>query len=203
MSAAVVPLHPERAGADGRDLRWVLPGAGLSFTGPAFTGRVATAPGDLGLLLREGVLADLTVTPGAVVTRLAEGRTWAAEGPRVRTALHAALRTPEDWNPAEATAGVTGDDLLRAAATELLGGPLGQSIRSHGGSMELVAVRDGVVEVRVDGACDGCPALGLTLHARFEHQLRRRCPHLARVRTVRGRTVTGRAASDPVTAAPR
>ena len=48
------------------------------------------------------------------------------------------------------------------------------------------SVRDGVVEIAMEGACDDCPAAEITMHARFEHLLRRRCPWLVEVRRVEG-----------------
>ena len=46
------------------------------------------------------------------------------------------------------------------------------------------SVRDGVVEIAMEGSCDHCPAAEITMHARFEHLLRRRCPWLVEVRRV-------------------
>jgi len=46
------------------------------------------------------------------------------------------------------------------------------------------SVHDGVVEIAMEGACDHCPAAEITMHARFEHLLRRRCPWLVEVRRI-------------------
>jgi len=47
-----------------------------------------------------------------------------------------------------------------------------------------VDVRDGVVTVRLAGACHGCPAARSTLHGRLDHQLRRYAPALREVKAV-------------------
>jgi len=44
-------------------------------------------------------------------------------------------------------------------------------IRSHGGNVELVDVRDGVVRLRLEGACGSCPASQITLKAGVERAL--------------------------------
>lgn len=44
---------------------------------------------------------------------------------------------------------------------------------SHGGAIEVVRISDGVVEVRLDGTCDGCPSSAATLTHGVEAALRR------------------------------
>ena len=76
------------------------------------------------------------------------------------------------------------DDALESAARQIASGSLGSFVNSHGGSLVVRSVRDGVVEISMEGACDDCPAAEITMHARFEHLLRRRCPWLVEVRRV-------------------
>jgi len=47
-------------------------------------------------------------------------------------------------------------------------------IESHGGELELVDVADGVVSVRMSGACNGCAASAMTLKRGIEEKLRER-----------------------------
>lgn len=44
-------------------------------------------------------------------------------------------------------------------------------LRGHGGEVELVAVEEGVVKVRLLGACDGCPSSSATLRQGIERAL--------------------------------
>lgn len=56
------------------------------------------------------------------------------------------------------------------------------SIQADGGDVELVAVReDGCVEVRLHGACVGCPSAQMTLKAGIEHNLQARIPEVTSV----------------------
>jgi Fe-S cluster biogenesis protein NfuA len=174
----VIPLHPEPTPA-ADELRWVTPPRVL----PA-AGRVAAAPGALGRLVDDGVLASVTVEPAAVVTRLGPGRSWPDEGAAVRSALHAALADPDGWTVEPAAEPRTDDARLRAAAEQVLAGPVGDYVRSHGGRVDLESVRDGVVEIRLRGACAHCPAAAITVHARLEAALRRHCPDLRELRRV-------------------
>jgi NFU1 iron-sulfur cluster scaffold homolog, mitochondrial len=172
----VIPVHPQPYPGDPDRLRWVVP-AGV----PIVIGPLAAVPAPLAALLTDGTLTEVVTEPAAVVTRLGAGRGWRTAGSRVRTALHAALDDPAGWIPAHDTGDNGPDAVLSALARDLLDGTVGQFVRSHGGGIELVGVHDGVVTVRLTGACHGCPAARITLHQRLERELRRRYPALRAV----------------------
>jgi Fe-S cluster biogenesis protein NfuA len=50
-----------------------------------------------------------------------------------------------------------------------------------GGDIELVDVKDGVVKVRLKGACAGCPASTMTLKLSVEETLKREVPEVKSV----------------------
>ncbi|GAB1640823.1 NifU family protein [Krasilnikovia sp. MM14-A1259] len=164
----MVPLHPQRCPGEPGRVRWIVPAGVLPGAGAP-----AAVPAPLAALRADGTLTDIRLEPAAVLTRLAPGRHWSTEGPRIRTAIHAALDDPAGWR---VTPGPDGDAGLRAVVRDLLDGPVGRFARSHGGRIDLVDVRDGVVTVRLAGACRGCPAARSTLHGRLERLLRQRCP---------------------------
>lgn len=172
MSTAVA-LHPE-AGAIPEEVRWVVTDAPLPPTGT-----VLDAPGDLADLLSDGTLVDVRVLPGCVVTRTRSADDWQRCGPRVRRAVTAALAAPERWRVRPT--GSDDDEALADAVRRLTAGDVGDYVRSHGGAIELADVRDGVVGVRLRGACHGCPASEITLRARVERRLREECPALVAV----------------------
>jgi Fe-S cluster biogenesis protein NfuA len=173
----MIPLHPQQVPGRSDRLRWIVPAAILTGTGP-----LAEVPPPLAALLADGTLAEVTLEPAAVVTRLGADRTWPEEGARVRTALHAALDDPARWIPASGAGQGHDDALLRGAVQEVLAGEVGEFARSHGGTIDLVDVHDGVVTVRLGGTCHGCPASWFTLHQRLERRLRRAHPGLVEVR---------------------
>ncbi|MFE1895116.1 NifU family protein [Streptomyces yangpuensis] len=158
-------------------LRWIIPAGILTGTGP-----LAEVPEPLAALLADGTLAQIALEGDAVVTRLGADRTWPREGARIRSALHTALDDPDGWIPVTSSAACDDDALLYGVAREVLAGQVGDFARSHGGRIDLVGVRDGIVTVRLGGACHGCPASWFTLHQRLERQLRRRHPGLREVR---------------------
>jgi nitrite reductase/ring-hydroxylating ferredoxin subunit/Fe-S cluster biogenesis protein NfuA len=60
-------------------------------------------------------------------------------------------------------------------------------LAQHGGGVELVAIRmPDTVEVRLTGACQGCPASGQTLREGVERAIREHAPEIVSVVPVRG-----------------
>ena len=57
------------------------------------------------------------------------------------------------------------------------------ALQADGGDVELVGIEDGVVKVRLQGACAGCPMSQLTLKNGIEKILKQKIPD---VRTVEG-----------------
>ncbi|MBN2188770.1 MAG: NifU family protein [Chitinispirillaceae bacterium] len=58
-------------------------------------------------------------------------------------------------------------------------------LQADGGGIELVEVTaDGVVRVRLQGACSGCPAAAMTLKTVVESLIRRRVPEVKSVERV-------------------
>ena len=57
-------------------------------------------------------------------------------------------------------------------------------IQADGGDVEVVGVRDGIVEVRLHGACVGCPSSGMTLQHGILSALKARIPSITDIRAV-------------------
>lgn len=54
-------------------------------------------------------------------------------------------------------------------------------LQADGGDVELVAVEDGVVKVRLQGACAGCPMSQMTLRNGIERILKENIPEVKAV----------------------
>jgi len=52
---------------------------------------------------------------------------------------------------------------------------------ADGGNVELVDVKDGVVKVKLSGACGGCPMAAMTLKGGIERILKERVPGVKEV----------------------
>jgi Fe-S cluster biogenesis protein NfuA len=72
-------------------------------------------------------------------------------------------------------------------------------LRSHGGNVELLAVEEGVVRLRMVGSCEGCPSSAMTLKLAIEAAIHEMAPDVAAIE-VEG--VGASAAISPVTFVP-
>ncbi|BCJ33481.1 hypothetical protein Athai_09840 [Actinocatenispora thailandica] len=170
-------MHPEATG-DPQTVRWVIPAGTLPVAGP-----MAALPDELDGLAAAGVVDCVEVESRAVLVRLADGHRWDADGPAVRAGLSAALQQPERWRPVHRG---SDEELLRGALQDVLDGPAGDYVRSHGGQITITSTRDCRAEVSMTGTCAHCPAVDLTLHSRLESELRQRFPRLVELRAVDG-----------------
>ena len=57
-------------------------------------------------------------------------------------------------------------------------------LQNDGGDVELVDVVDGIVKVRLQGACAGCPGAQMTLKMGIEKQLKQSIPEVKSVEAV-------------------
>lgn len=74
-------------------------------------------------------------------------------------------------------------------------------LKSHGGSVELIKVEEGVAYLRLEGSCHGCTASAITLKQTIEEAVYKAAPDLDRLE-VEGVTDPPRATSMPVTFMP-
>ncbi|MFH1552692.1 MAG: NifU family protein [Candidatus Omnitrophota bacterium] len=57
-------------------------------------------------------------------------------------------------------------------------------LQRDGGDIELVSVENGVVKVKLQGACRGCPMSQMTLKTVVEETLKKEVPEVDRVETI-------------------
>lgn len=73
---------------------------------------------------------------------------------------------------------------MRKRVEEVLG-KIKPSLQADGGDVTLVDVKDGVVEVKLVGACAGCPMSRMTLKNGIERVLKEEIPEIKEVREVK------------------
>ncbi|WP_298440722.1 NifU family protein [Gordonia sp. (in: high G+C Gram-positive bacteria)] len=170
-----VHLHPEAA-ADGDPavIGWRIGPGLVRFTGDVPAGE---APPPVRALFDDAVLTAVHVSPGRIETRLAPDRTAAGDGARIRSALYTVLAAEGGWR--RDGADEEGPAIRAAADREIaervravLDGDFGDYTASHGGSVDLVGVTDGVVNVVLNGSCHGCAAADNTVRQNLEGRLR-------------------------------
>lgn len=58
------------------------------------------------------------------------------------------------------------------------------ALMADGGNVELIDVDDGVVKVKLTGACGGCPMSQMTLKMGIERMLKQEIPEIKEVESV-------------------
>lgn len=58
------------------------------------------------------------------------------------------------------------------------------ALQNDGGDVELVEVDQGIVKVRLKGACNGCPMAAMTLKNGIERALKEAIPEVVEVQAV-------------------
>jgi Fe-S cluster biogenesis protein NfuA len=54
-------------------------------------------------------------------------------------------------------------------------------LRSHGGGVELLGIDEGVVRLRLEGSCNGCPSSAVTLKLAVEEAINKAAPDIERI----------------------
>lgn len=57
-------------------------------------------------------------------------------------------------------------------------------LQADGGDIELVDVKEGVVKVRLKGACSGCPLATMTLRNAVEKTIKEQVPEITSVEAI-------------------
>jgi Fe-S cluster biogenesis protein NfuA len=69
------------------------------------------------------------------------------------------------------------EDRVRAALAGVM-----PYLESHGGSVDLLSIDEGVVHLRLQGSCSGCPSSALTLKSAIEEAIFKAAPDVEEVR---------------------
>ena len=67
---------------------------------------------------------------------------------------------------------------LQARVSKVLAEEVMPMLQMDGGAIELLDIIDGVVRVRVHGACSGCPSTIMAVVMGIEQELRRHVPEV-------------------------
>ena len=73
----------------------------------------------------------------------------------------------------------TVEDRVKAALAEIK-----PQIQADGGDIDLVAIEDNIVKVKLRGSCVGCPMSALTLKQGVERVIKQRVPEIKSVEAV-------------------
>jgi len=58
------------------------------------------------------------------------------------------------------------------------------NLQADGGDIELVGIENGIVKVKLKGACAGCPMSSMTVQWGVENFLKKKIPEVAKVEAI-------------------
>lgn len=136
----------------------------------------------IALFALDDVAALLIGEDFVTVTRNARGAPWSVLRPQVVFALGEHLATPRPDLEPEAETSV-GPDEVESEIRQVLGLYVRPAAQSDGGDIvfDRFDAAEGVLWIRMEGACGGCPSSQLTLKAGVERTVRRFVPEVMRV----------------------
>jgi Fe-S cluster biogenesis protein NfuA len=131
------------------------------------------------LFALEGV-SSLTIAGHTVVVTKSGPGDWPPLARQIGAAIRAQLLS---GIPAvsEAASASASQEELRARIQKILDSQINPAIAAHGGSVELLDVREGVVFVQMSGGCQGCGSANATLKHGIEGILREEIPEIVEV----------------------
>jgi Fe-S cluster biogenesis protein NfuA len=179
-------MHAERT-PNPESVKWVLgraivPDGGCATFGPEVDAGIS--PLAAILLAVEGVERILLGSDFVTITKSSEVAWSELAGP-VPAAIRAWAVSDEPalgpaWAPPEAIE----DDAVVARIRRILDLEIAPYVAQDGGEIALEGFYDGVVRVRLRGACEGCPSSTITLKMGIEARLREEIPEVQSVEAV-------------------
>ncbi len=109
---------------------------------------------------------------------------WEGIIPLVSEALREFMRSGEAAVPPQEQARLEGKGEIVDRIKEILDDQIRPAVALDGGDVAFIDYRDGVVYLRMQGACDGCPSATLTLKQGIEARLRHFIPEVTAVEAV-------------------
>lgn len=159
----MIAMHAERC-EDPAETRWVCDDERFAGTGVVRDFGVDTP-------LTRAISSARVDSEHTVRVRLRDGLDWRSLSGDVWADMSELIGHHERWQ-VEAEAASSSDARLSSVVARVLGGDFGDFVASHGGTITLRSVHDGVVTVALSGACAHCAAAAWTLRMRLERDIR-------------------------------
>ncbi len=128
----------------------------------------------------EGVFVSQNLV---TVTANADGL-WEEMTPRVSEAIREFLRSGEPAVPGGHDGHAEGEGAIVGRIKEILDDQIRPAVAMDGGDVVFVDYREGVVYLKMQGACGGCPSSTMTLKQGIEARLRHFIPEISSVEAV-------------------
>jgi len=120
---------------------------------------------------------------GIMLEHITSGRA-ALEAPSAPTSCAARAHSPSVSEPAETIEALEGDQAIEEKSKALIDERVRPAVARDGGDIQVIRFSEGVLYVKLRGACSGCPSSQVTLKSGIENLLRYYIPEVQEVRAI-------------------
>lgn len=106
---------------------------------------------------------------------------WQFVGPQVGAAIRAHIQSGEDAVSATLTEQLPSPAELRERVESIIATEVAPSVAQHGGSIQVVDVKDNNVLIQMGGGCQGCSSATATLKYGVEAAIRKAVPEVGEI----------------------
>lgn len=106
---------------------------------------------------------------------------WRMLGKKIGTAIREAVGSGKPLISPEVLAKIPEASKIQAKVEEVLENQINPAIASHGGTIELLGVKNNDIYVKMGGGCQGCGMASATLKQGVEETLRREIPEIGAI----------------------
>jgi Fe-S cluster biogenesis protein NfuA len=123
-------------------------------------------------------ISAVLVSHDSVTLTKASPAPWQSIGPAIGAALRAHVSSGEEAVAASVHDSLPPAEELKRRVEDVIRTEVAPSVASHGGSINVLDVRDNVVLLQMGGGCQGCSSATATLKIGVESAIRRAVPEI-------------------------
>lgn len=123
-------------------------------------------------------ISNVLISHQSVTVSKSSPASWPQLGPHVGAAIRAHIASGERAVSLELEESLPPADELRSRVESVIASEVAPSVASHGGSIDIVDVKDNVVLLKMGGGCQGCSSATATLKFGVEASIRRAVPEI-------------------------
>jgi Fe-S cluster biogenesis protein NfuA len=126
-------------------------------------------------------VAAVAASGRKVVVKKSGTEEWGPTARAIGAALREKILGGGPLFSGEAVQGTPRDEEMRAKVLQTVESEINPVVAGHGGHIDIVDVKDGVVFVHMSGGCQGCGMAHITLRQGVERLVKERIPEIAEV----------------------
>ncbi len=125
----------------------------------------------------EGV-ASLVVLENVLKVTRNQFDDWRLLAQKIGTVIREQIRSGRALISPDLKKNLPSEKVIKEKVQKLFNGEINPAVAMHGGSVELVDVKENIVYVRLGGGCQGCGMADVTLKQGIEHAIRKVVPEI-------------------------